>query len=580
MKKSYFLLMIAIVATLITTQSFRYDKKKKVTYDPRNHFSLKSVAMCGTMEWNENNTNLNIPALKGWGTYHWKISTSSDSAQYYFDQGISMYYAFHSIEAIASFEKAIRLDPSCAMAWYGKALAMGPTVNHEITYEAPLAALQAARKSKELLPTLSTSFEQDLIEAIQIRYGLDTSITVMQRRQYYADAMEQVYRRHKNNADALTLYADALLLLHPWDLYEHDLTPKTWTPAIRSLLEEAMALSPKHPGANHYYIHTLEGSGQPETALKSAYLLDTLMPQVAHMTHMPSHIYIRTGHYQRGIQVNDAAIAGFNQYQKSYPPVAGGKPMYVSHALHMKSACAQMAGNFSIAIEAAKEVQEQIAPLCIATTNTALGNFLQYMHATPTLTYVRFGKWDEILNLSKTDTLQFSDALLHFAKGIAFSRTHRIDLAKKELSQLQEEMKTESFKRDEINYSTAFNICRVAELILQGIIHEESKDYMSAITSFREAVEAEDRLLYSEPRSWILPSRQFLGAVLIKSKNYRAATTALLQDLKINPNNGWSLTGLKTVYQKIDNNTALKKATNELTGAWRLNDTEINSPVL
>lgn len=580
MKKSYFLLIIVFVATLIITQSFRYDRKTNVNvaYDPRNQFLFKSVAMCGPSDWDESYANIEMPALTGWGNYHWDISAAADSVQYYFDQGISMYYAFHSIEAVASFEKAIRLDPSCAMAWYGKALAMGPTINHEISYEAPVAALQAARKSKELSASC-TPFEKDLIQAMQVRYGLDTSITVMQRRQHYADAMKGVYLQHKNNANAITLYADALLLLHPWDMYEHDFTPKPWTPTIQSLLEEAIELSPKHPGANHYYIHTLEGSAQPETALKSAYLLDTLMPQVAHMTHMPSHIYIRTGHYQRGIQVNDAAINGFNQYEKSYPPVANGKGIYVSHALHMKSACAQMAGNFQTAIEAAKEAQEQVAPICYALPNTAMGNFLQYIYATPTLTYVRFGKWDEILRLQEADTLQFYNALLHFAKGVTHSRNHRIDLAKNELKQLQTAMKHESFKRDEMNYSTALSITSVAELILQGVIHEENHDYAAAINSFQQAVLAEDRLLYSEPRSWLLPSRQFLGAALIKSKSYEEAASIFQQDLKINPSNGWSLTGLKTVYEIVDNTAALRKTTNELTSAWQVKDTAIKTAV-
>jgi tetratricopeptide (TPR) repeat protein len=346
---------------------------------------------------------VDISALKGWGSYQWKISHATDSAQFYFNQGINMYYAFHSIEAIASFTKATHLDPGCAMAWYGKALAMGPNINYPNAYRAPSEALEAAIKSKELSEKC-TPLEKDIINAIQKRYSADTTISVKQIRTNYADAMQLVYEKHKTNADVVTLYADALLLLHPWDLYYHDFKPKPWTPKIRSLLEEAMKLSPKNPGANHYYIHTMEASATPVLALKSAHLLDTLMSGVSHITHMPSHIYIRTGDYQRGIKNNDAAVADYNAYLKQYTPVINNFPLYLAHNMHMKINCAQMAGNYRIAMDEAIDLQNKLPAEYLGLKNSD-GNMVQYLYAQPAFTNVRFGKWAEIIKMPVVDTL-------------------------------------------------------------------------------------------------------------------------------------------------------------------------------
>lgn len=341
MKFKYTLtIIIVLIIAFITAQSFYYLTKKKETANTQSYFrSFHSKASLCTPLYNQSDSAIDIPALKGWGNYKLKISDASDSAQFYFDQGLSMYYAFHSIEAIASFTKATHLDPDCAMAWYGKALAMGPTINYPNGYRPPSDAFEAAVKSQKLSANC-TPIEKDLINAIQQRYSPDTTISIKQLRINYANAMQLVYAKHTNDADVITLYADALLLLHPWDLYTFDFKSKPWTPKIRSLLEQALIISPKHPGANHYYIHTMEGSATPGLATKSAHLLDTLMPLVSHLTHMPSHIYIRTGDYQRGIKDNDAAVSGYDIYLKQYAQVKNGAALYQAHNMHMKINCA------------------------------------------------------------------------------------------------------------------------------------------------------------------------------------------------------------------------------------------------
>lgn len=580
MKKLPLTFLIALAVAFITAQSFYYISRPG--QKTSNQLLLRpfpaGAAMCRSPFFSEKDLALDMPAMKGWGGFKWKISGASDSVQYYFNQGISFYYAFHSIEAIASFTKATRLDPENAMAWYGKALAMGPTINYSNSFVAPAEALEAALKSKQLAVACSP-LEKDLINAIQHRYSADTTANVTQLRADYAKAMEQVYTQHQSNADAVTLYADALLLMHPWDLYDHNSQPKEWTPKIKSLLESAIKLSPKHPGANHYYIHSVEASAHPEAAIKSAHLLDTLMPSASHITHMPSHIYIRTGDYQRGITVNNRAVAGYQQYLASYAPVANDAPLYELHNIMLKANCAQMAGNYQVAMQSVKNVQQQIVSGGYLAIKGGFGNVLQYAYSGPLLSYVRFGKWDDVLAVQKTDTLVYASALLHFARGMAYSHKHQLAMANSELKLFMEKMADKSLKETMDNFSTAYEAAEVAGFILSGVIAEESKDYKTAVTNLQKAVIAEDNLIYNEPRDWPLPARQYLGNVLIKAGEPAKAVAVFTKDLRINPHNGWSLTGLTIAYQKMGNDKALKQAKADLKTAWKIKDTEINQPV-
>jgi len=580
MKKLSFTLFIALAIAFITAQSFYYNSipERKIRYNPSFRSFPAGAAMCSTPLLSSKELAVDIPALKGWGHFKWKISAASDSAQYYFNQGISLYYAFHSIEAIASFTKAARLDPGCAMAWYGKALAMGPTINYSNGYVAPSGALEAAIKSKQLSANCSP-LEKDLIDAIQHRYSADTTANVTQLRTNYADAMEKVYVQHQTNADAITLYADAMLLLHPWDLYDHDSKPKAWTPKIRSLLESAIKISPEHPGANHYYIHSVEASATPQMGLKSAHLLDTLMPEVSHITHMPSHLYIRTGDYQRGITVNDRAVAGYRQYLKNYSPVVNDAGLYELHNIQLKGNCAQMAGNYKTSIQAAMTVQQQIADGGYLALKGGFGNYIQYAYSAPALAYVRFGKWDAILALPQTDSLAYAATLLHFARGMAHSRKHQIALAENELKMLREKLADKTLKENMDNFSSAYDAGKVAGLILEGVIAEEQKNYKKAVVTLQNAVVAEDHLIYNEPRDWPIPARQYLGEALTKAGEQGKATVVFNKDLIINPNNGWSLKGLTIAYQTLSNDQALKQANLRLKTAWKIKDTTISNSV-
>ncbi|HET7897355.1 MAG TPA: hypothetical protein VFL47_06790, partial [Flavisolibacter sp.] len=335
-----------------------------------------------------------IPALTGWGHYQWRITTKSDSAQFYFNQGMAMYYAFHIIESRASFNKATRFDPACAMAWWGKALAFGPNIN-DFGYQRPSEAYPSAVKAASLKASC-TPLEKALIHAIAVRYSADSAVDQKGLNEKYRNAMANVYKQFGANADAVALYADAQMLLHPWDFYTHEFVPKPWTPHLLATLKQALKLSPAHIGANHFYIHAVEASARPQDALNSAKILSTAMPNVSHITHMPSHIYIRSGYYSKGIGLNTQAVDGYKKYRNAFAPAAEGAFLYSLHNLHMKLACAQMAGNYKEALSAAKELQSEI-PDDYLKLPGALGHSVQYLHQSPLFTYLRFGKWEEIL---------------------------------------------------------------------------------------------------------------------------------------------------------------------------------------
>ena len=579
MKIKYTSAIIAgLLIAFITAQSFyRYHKKNTAIAVPVYFKGYTNHAALCAVYYDPADSVKDITALKGWGNYKWKISGASDSVQFYFNQGINMYYAFHAIEAIASFTKATHLDPASAMAWYGKALAMGPTINYPNGYRPPSGALDAAIRSKELSVNC-TPMEKALINAMQQRYSADTTISIKQLRTNYASAMQRVYASYGKSADVVTLYADALMLLHPWDLYAHDFTPKPWTPQIRALLEKAIALSPKHPGANHYYIHAMEASATPEAANNSAHLLDTLMPGVSHLTHMPSHIYIRTGDYQRGIKDNNAALAGYDKYAKQYTPVTNEVVLYQWHNMHLKINCAQMGGNYKTAIAAAEKLQA-LLPKEYLTTGDADANFMQYIYMQPVITNLRFGKWDDILKMKSVVDMSYAAIYLHFARGLAYCAKGNVVLANRELTALEEKMNDKSLKLAEDNFSPAYESAVVAQLILRGKIAGAQKQYTAAINLLQDAVKTEDHIIYNEPRDWPLPARQYLGDMLIAAGHNSEAIAVLNKDLTINPNNGWALSGLALAFANTNNTVALKNTQLRLKSAWKIKDVEINRPV-
>lgn len=237
-----------------------------------------------------------------------------------------------------------------------------------------------------------------------------------------------------------------------------------------------------------------------------------------------------------------------------------------------------MAGNYGIATAASKELQEQIPGFYLQVPG-ALGNYVQYLHRSDIFTWIRFGKWMEILNDPVGDTLSFTPVLQHFARGIAFANTNKIGDAEKELAIMQNKMMEPSLKEPLVPFNSVYAAGLVGENILAGTIAENKQDLAKATSFFKMAVQYEDKLIYNEPRDWLLPARQYLGAAMVKAGLYKEAVTVFTKDLQINPNNGWSLTGLQACYRQLKNSTALHAVQKQLKSAWSIKDSEIDTAV-
>src|SRR5436190_2573814 len=437
MKPHLFLSAFVLSAVILFAFRFNEKQKRSATSVDLIEFKKKNIIRCGP-DWDKLKDWLeeaDIPPIPGAGIYKWKISTRNDSAQFYFNQGINMYYSFHIIEAMASFKKAEKFDKYSPMLLWAQALTYGPNIN-DFGYTASPEALLASGKAIEFSGRC-TDNEIALIEAQRVRYSYDSSQTRTVLNQLYVDKMKEAYEKFPTDPDVATLYADAMMLQHPWDLWNTDGTPKPWTPLIREILEKVLAKNPNHPGANHYYIHVMEPSPYAAKALPSAERLGKTNPGLSHVVHMPSHIYLRTGLYNKGVAVNINAVNSYKRSIPLYAPVTGADFLYIIHNLHMKTNNAMLAGNYKVSEAAAIETRNSI-PSDYLSIPAPMGNYVQYIYMTPVLVNIRFGKWDKLLQEKQPDASQvYANILYHFGRGMAFSATSMMSEANKELAAMK-----------------------------------------------------------------------------------------------------------------------------------------------
>ncbi len=507
-------------------------------------YKIQNSISCSP-DWNKLKdwiAEVSIPPMPGSGNLKWPIKTTSDSAQFYFNQGINTYYAFHIIEAMASFKKAAQFDSTAAMIWWAQALTYGPNIN-DVGYVAVPDALKAVEKAVSLSGNL-TDKEKLLIQSQQVRYSADSTISREILNQQYVDKLKEAYEKYPGDAEIAALYADALMLQHPWDLWTPNGTAKPWTPRIREVLEKLLAKSPDHPGANHYYIHVMEPSPFAALAKPSADRLGKLTPGLSHLVHMPSHIYLRTGDYRTGAMVNENAVNSYNKYIQLYEPVTGNAFLYIIHNLHMQTNHAMMEGNSSYAIQSAQATMKSI-PADYLTMQGAMGNYLQSIYMTPVLVNVRFGKWNELLAMQQPDKAQlYANVLYHFGRGMAFIHQSKQAEAKQELEAMQQLMKDSSLSIPFTPFSAAIDGANVAAGLLEGSIALNEKKHTDAITAFSKAVTTEENMVYNEPRDWMLSPKHYLGNAYLEAKKYDAARQVFQSDLSVNNENGWALFGL------------------------------------
>ncbi|MGN6491003.1 MAG: tetratricopeptide repeat protein [Agriterribacter sp.] len=498
-----------------------------------------------------------IPPMPGAGKYKWKINTKSDSAQFYFNQGINMYYGFHIIESLASFKKAATFDSENPAIWWAQALAYGPNIN-DVSYAVLPQALEAVDKANALLEKASP-VEKALIGAISVRYSKDTTLAREKLNATYTKAMETLYGQYPANADVAALYVDAMMLEHPWELWNINGTPKPWTPTIRTVLEKTLVKNPEHPGINHYYIHVMEPSPYPEKAMASADRLGKLNPGLAHLVHMPSHIYLRTGYYGKGYRVNEEAVKQFSGYLQLFPAVAGGEFLYRLHNEHMLINCAMHAGRKQYTISKSLDFQKTLESFL--SEPGAMGNYLQYIYMVPTLAMIRFEDWNGLLAAPVMDSSHVYAALLsHFGRGMALANTGNINEAEAELDKVRALVKDSVLSLPFTPFSPAIDGAVIAENMLAGTIALAKKNNEDALSYFTTAVEREKNMVYNEPRDWLLNPKYYLADAYFKAGKWKEAEATFNQDLKDNNENVWSLAGLHKTLQQRKSDAAAKVA--------------------
>lgn len=508
-------------------------------------YSNKTVATCGSLSPTESigtaDNGKFILQLPGWGHYSYPISTASDSAQIYFDQGLTMYYSYHMKEAFASFKEAARFDPNCAMIYWGQALAMGPNYNSAHFYLIPKNISDVLKLMNQSAGKASAK-EQDLLKVMSLRYPSSETDTVkVNLNAAYAHGMKALLSLYPQDADIKVLYIDAVMLIHPWEFWNNDGSAKEWTPEVVNLCENVLQENSNHPGALHYYIHLTEASRKPELALANAQLLKDLFPGVAHMVHMSSHIYQRSGLYALGVEANDRADASLVRYDSLARHLSLNK--HSSHYFAVQAFCGLTGGMYTKAMRDAIKCRKSVNPIY---ENT----YSQYLYMMPRITQVRLGKWNELLKdtVSPDTRWTYAGILDNFAKGLAYVYIGKPDLARRQLIQLRSKITDPILKQKRIPFNTALQSAQIAENILNAVILFDQKKNAAGIMSLNKAIKIEDEMIYAEPMDWPLPARQFLGAYLLKLGKGADAEQVYKIDLELNPGNGWSLLGL---YQSL-----------------------------
>lgn len=469
------------------------------------------------------------------GPLHHPIATTSVEAQKFFDQGLTLVYAFNHHQAVLSFQRAAELDPKSPMPYWGIALALGPNYN-ETHGEDEKGAYEAIQQARQLAASAPEA-ERAYVDALELRFTKDDKPEYDKLARAYAGAMRELSHRYPDDPDAGTLFAESLMDLHAWALWTHDGKPAEDTLEIVSTLESALRKWPDHPGANHFYIHAMEMAPDPERALASAHRLETLVPGAGHLVHMPSHIYIRTGDYVAAVKSNQQAIEVDNRT----PAPTGGNMaymMYRSHNVHFLVAAAMMDGEFDVALEAGRDLDAR-ANAIVAEMPDAEG-LLSYHD----FVLLRFARWDDILAASPADAKMKTAAFFsHYARGAAFAAKGQP--AQAEAEQTAMEAVYKQVAPESIRGSNSWAATHeVAVHTLAARIAAARGDSARAIEEWRAAVDAQDRMSYNEPADWYYPVRESLGAALLASGKPAEAEAVFRQDLDDNPRNPRSLFGL------------------------------------
>ena len=488
----------------------------------------------------EETATFEAPLFDNLGDYTIQVTTESEYATRFVTQGVLMANAFNHAEAARSFREAIRLDSTCALAYWGLAYVLGPNYNTNSNQgergEIRFAVDQALRYGKE-----ATAWEQALIHTIEVKFPEGSE---QADEEAYAVAMRGAYEQFPENDFIITLFAESIMNLHAWDLYtEKGGQPKDWTPEIVAALEKAMQLNPENPLANHLYIHAVEAAPDVEKGLVSAGRLKKLVPGAGHLVHMPSHIYINTGHYREGSEANEQAVIMDSIYIAECQVKGVYPQMYYPHNYHFLAATATLEGRGARAIEAAFKMAEII-------DNTYLREpgyeTTQHYITIPYNVLVKFAQWEKIVALPKPDNdLKYPTAIWYYAQGMAQANLGNLDKANAALDSLATLGKMDEVRNLSIwEINSGADIVTIAEDELRAEIAIKTGKYDAAINHLIHAMTVESQLNYNEPPDWFFSVRHVLGDAYLHTGQYALAEKIYREDLETFPGNGFALNGL------------------------------------
>jgi tetratricopeptide (TPR) repeat protein len=505
------------------------------------------------------------PLWEGLGPVTYKITTVVPEAQRYFDQGLRLAYAFNHGEAQRAFRQAQRLDPDCAMCFWGEAMVLGPNINLPMQDDAVAPAFKAAQQAKALAGKTSPR-EQALIAALSARYAADAKADRSALDGAYAAAMEKVAAQYPDDNEIAVLTAEALMDLSPWNYWQpggHDPNPQSVN--IVPTLERVLARDQAHPGAIHYYIHAVEASDRPERAEPYADRMRGAIPNAGHLVHMPSHIYYRLGRYLDALTDNKRAVEVDEAYLKqTSAPMGVYRLGYYPHNVHFVMATAQMSGDGPTVIAAAEKLHGLIPD------EVARGiAMVQPVKAAPYFAHAQFSSPETILALPDPgDSIPYVKAMWHYARGVAYATRRDGTEAADEANMIAEIAGTADFSLLNAALVPVRDVLQIAQLTIEARVAQGQGDMNGAIARFEKAAALQDGLTYMEPPYWYYPVRQSLAAALMQAGRFDEAQEQFRRALQRAPNNGWSYYGLMELARARGDGEAARRAEAELAKTW------------
>ncbi|HEX7037501.1 MAG TPA: hypothetical protein VF210_17160 [Pseudomonadales bacterium] len=568
MQRAATLAVLALSAALVAGGCSRTETSTSLTEAPAQP-ALDAPRAAAEDGWRQ-------PLFEGLGGLHLEITTESETAQRYFDQGLGLAFAFNHAAADFAFNEAAMHDPDCAMCYWGSALVLGPHVNAGMDPADYPRAHALTMKAAELAAGASEK-ERDLIAALQQRYTAEAPEDRTALDEAYAHAMRRLAAKYPDDTDIQALTAEALMDLHPWDFWLADGEERPWTAEIVEILERTLTQEPNHIGAIHLYIHAVEQSQEAHRAEPYADKLADLAPAAGHLVHMPAHIYMRVGRYHdstlNNMKATDADAAFISACRSNSPIYLAG---YIPHNWHFGWISAAIEGWSEQAFAMAEGTAGQLTPELLRAPGMAVA---QHFLMQPLFAQVRFAAWDRILNTPEPDAdLLYARGIWHYARGRALLGTGNVEGAVAEAKRLAE-LRADP-RVDELLFfgkDRGADLLAVADRVLAGEIQAAQGDLDGAIATLTEAVALEDALPYNEPPNWYYPARHSLGVLQLAVGDAAGAERTYQEDLAIMPENGWALLGLAQALEAQQRDDEAAQVRERFAAAWQHADVEITA---